>query len=182
MNIFDKKFIPFITKKRVIWNKKELPFDIFMRSIQFLSDIDIFELFEYESFNDFQLYYMISFMFSNNLSLNKTMDLAIEEGYVSSCKIIIKMGLNINYQNTGCLTYLSMAIIHDDLKLVAFLLENNANININSTTKYGSIPPIFFTKYNKDNSILKLLVDYGAEASSIDENIILYDYTSRLLK
>jgi len=182
MDVFDKKFLPFITQKRVVWCKKELPFDIFMRSIGFLSDNDIFELIEYESFDDFQLYYMISFMFSNNLSLNKTMDIAIEEGYFSSCKLIIKMGLNINYQDNCGLTYLSMAIIHDNLKLVAFLLENNANINIKSTSKYGSIPPIFFTKYNKDNSILKLLVDYGAEPSSIDENIILYDYTSRLLK
>lgn len=175
MDVFDKKFLPFITKKRIIWCKKELPFDIFMRSIGFLSDNDIFELFEYDLLYEFKLYYIISFMFSNNLSLNKTMILAIEEGYISSCKLIIKMGLNINYQDNCGLTYLSMAIIHDDLKLVAFLLENDANININikSTSKYGSISPIFFTKYNKDNSIVKLLIDYGAEPSSIDENIIL---------
>ena len=98
---------------------------------------------------------------------------AAERGYVEIVRALIDAGVDVNGTSAGFLTALVAASGHGYEEVVALLLQAGAK-----TTKLGKVPPACFIAAQAGHtSILKLLIDHGAdvkEVSSENKSLLFF--------
>ena len=98
---------------------------------------------------------------------------AAERGYVEIVRSLIDAGVDVNGTSAGFLSALVAATGHGNEEVVRLLLQAGAK-----TTKLGKVPPACFIAAQAGHtSILKLLIDHGAdvkEVSSENKSLLFF--------
>jgi ankyrin repeat protein len=75
-------------------------------------------------------------------------------------KILIRKGVDVNYQNEKKETPLIIACSSGSKNVVKFLLEKGANVNKQG---YGNDTPLLKAIHNGDFQVVKILIEHGAD-------------------
>ncbi len=115
------------------------------------------------------------------MNINENLTKAINENNFEKVKLLIHRGADVNYIDEKQQTPLLCCIGNYNIEMLAFLLEKDANVNPNIKEVYTN--PLHLAidmSFNKtqntlsliedDMSEIKILLKYGADIFSVDEN------------
>jgi hypothetical protein len=89
-----------------------------------------------------------------------------EGGYEQAAKHLINAGADVNSQGGGYGSTLGLAIGNEDAALVELLLENGADVALNS---HDGEPPLNAASFRGHIGIVKLLLSHGADVSATND-------------
>ncbi|KAI0442447.1 ankyrin repeat-containing domain protein [Xylaria telfairii] len=104
---------------------------------------------------------------------------AIEKKHTSTVQILLDKGADVNFKDIFGTTPLYVVVVNSHTDIVRLLLDKGADIN--STEKYGYAPLLIDGEYGQMSSIVKTLLENGADVSSgnILRNILLFNATKK---
>ena len=90
----------------------------------------------------------------------------------NAVKLLINYGADINYIDSFGHTYLSDCCLWDtpNIKIINFLIENGANVNINKNSLQPLTIMIMYCSEYSDLEIIKLLIRKGADVNHRDSH------------
>lgn len=86
--------------------------------------------------------------------------LAIEVGNLNAVKVLIKYGMDVNHHKEGEVSYLSRAVLSEDVEIFEYLLRFNKDINTKG--KNGNTALHLAAEFNV-TKIIKILLKAGAD-------------------
>ena len=89
--------------------------------------------------------------------------IACMNGNVSTVKLLLDRGADINYMCDGC-TPLLTACQHGDIRIARYLLKRGADANASSP--YGSTPLMLAARDSCNCPLINLLLEYGADINA----------------
>ncbi|KAF1743883.1 hypothetical protein MXB_317, partial [Myxobolus squamalis] len=99
---------------------------------------------------------------SNNTALH----LAAENGFFRAIPILVNSGTFVDRRNSFQFTALDIACSHGHIKAVAALIDAEATINSQDTSKNPI--PLFIASQNGHGEVISLLLGRGADANKVD--------------
>lgn len=116
----------------------------------------------------YSFYDFIKFTFVDNFG-EKPLHTAAKKGELSKLNSILSMPVNLNDYDELGYTPLHYAVMNGHMECVRRLLEKGANVDM-ITNNLSKSTALHLAVYNKSKLIIKLLLSYGADYSTIKDN------------
>ena len=93
--------------------------------------------------------------------------LASGKGYIPIAKELIRMGSDLNAQDSTSMTPLHTACLSEHVPMMKFLLENGAKVDV---VDENQLTPLHVTTLNGFTEGTKVLLDHGASIEALDKH------------